>query len=129
MGERNKLSKGLFNWSFLVIVIVGIVILNIIASLLYTRIDMTEDNRYSLSKGSIAFLEDKKNFENRLSLKIYLDGNLPAELKHFRNVIEDKLKEFKLYAGDRIEYQFIVQITVRRWKRHSTHGTCIHEGR
>jgi len=107
MGERNKLSKGLFNWSFLVIVIVGIVILNIIASLLYTRIDMTEDNRYSLSKGSIAFLEDKKNFENRLSLKIYLDGNLPAELKHFRNVIEDKLKEFKLYAGDRIEYQFI----------------------
>jgi len=107
MGERNKLSKGLFNWSFLVIVIVGIVILNIIASLLYTRIDMTEDNRYSLSKGSIAFLEDKKNFENRLSLKIYLDGNLPAELKHFRNVIEDKLKEFKQYAGDRIEYQFI----------------------
>lgn len=107
MGESKKFSKGIFNWTFLIVVTVGIVIVNIIASLLYTRIDMTEDNRYSLSEGTTAFLEDKKNFENRLSLKIYLDGNLPAELKHFRNVIEDKLKEFKQYAGDRIEYQFI----------------------
>ncbi len=107
MAENKKFSKGIFNLTFLIVVTVGIVILNIIASLLYTRIDMTEDNRYSLSESTITYLEDKKNFENRLSLKIYLDGNLPAELKHFRNVIEDKLKEFKQYAGDRIEYQFI----------------------
>lgn len=68
---------------------------------------MTEDKRFSLSEGTIAFLENKDNFKNRLSLKIYLDGVLPAELKHFRNAIEDKLKEFKQYAGDRIEYTFI----------------------
>lgn len=107
MAEKKKFSKGIFNWSFLAIVAVAIILINIISSFLYKRIDMTEDNRYSLSEGTIAFLENPDNFQNRLSLKIYLDGNLPAELKHFRNAIEDKLKEFKQYAGDRIEYQFI----------------------
>lgn len=107
MSEKTKFGKGIFNWTFLVIAIVAAVLINIISSFVYKRIDMTEDQRYSLSQGTINFLENKDNFENRLSLKIYLDGNLPAELKHFRNAIEDKLKEFKQFAGDRIEYQFI----------------------
>lgn len=105
--KKNRSYGGFFNWTFLAVFIAGIVLVNIIASLLYVRIDMTEDRRYSLSEGTVSFLENKGNFENRLSLKIYLEGNLPAELKQFRNTIEDKLKEFKEYAGNRIEYQFI----------------------
>jgi ABC-2 type transport system permease protein len=107
MAEKKKFSKSIFNWSFFAIVIAAVILLNIISSFLYKRIDMTEDKRYSLSAGTISFLENPDNFQNRLSLKIYFDGKLPAELKHFRNSIEDKLKEFKQYAGDRIEYQFI----------------------
>jgi ABC-2 type transport system permease protein len=106
MAEK-KLSRGIFNWTFLAVFITGIVLVNVIASLLYKRIDMTEDKRYSLSEGTIGFLENKDNFENRLNIQVYLEGNLPAELKHFRNALEDKLKEFKEHAGDRIEYQFI----------------------
>jgi gliding-associated putative ABC transporter substrate-binding component GldG len=107
MAEKKKVGKGLFNWTFLLIVGVGIVIVNIIGSLVYTRLDMTEDKRYSLAEGTITFLENEANFENRLNIKIYLEGNLPAEIRLFRNAIEDKLKEFKQYAGDRIEFQFI----------------------
>ena len=107
MAEKKKFSKGIFNWSFFAIATAAVILLNIISSFLYKRIDMTEDKRYSLSAGTISFLENPDNFQNRLSLKIYFDGKLPAELKHFRNSIEDKLKEFKQYAGDRIEYQFI----------------------
>jgi gliding-associated putative ABC transporter substrate-binding component GldG len=107
MAEKKKFAKGIFNWTFLAVVAVGVVLINIISAYLYTRVDMTQDKRFSLAEGTIAFLENKDNFENRLSLKIYLDGALPSELKQFRNAIEDKLKEFKQYAGDRIEYQFI----------------------
>lgn len=107
MSEKQKLSKGIFNWTFLAIFIAGIILINVISSFVYKRIDMTEDSRYSLSQGTIDFLENKENFKNRLTLKIYLDGNLPASLKLFRNAVEDKLKEFKQYAGDRIEYIFI----------------------
>ncbi|MEY4603201.1 MAG: hypothetical protein RIT43_493 [Bacteroidota bacterium] len=105
--KKNRSFGGLFNWTFLGVFVAGIVLVNIIASLLYVRVDMTEDRRYSLSEGTVGYLENKSNFENRLNIKIYLEGNLPAELKQFRNTIEDKLKEFKEYAGNRIEYQFI----------------------
>lgn len=69
MAEKTKYTKGLFNWTLLGIAIVAVVLVNIISSFLNKRIDMTEDHRYSLSQGTIAFLENKDNFENRLSLK------------------------------------------------------------
>jgi len=107
MAEASKSVKNIYNWVLLLIVIGIVVICNIIGSFLYTRVDMTEDARYSLSPGTVSFLENKEHFQNRMLIKIYLEGNLPAEVQRFRNTIEDKLIEFKRYAGDRIEYQFI----------------------
>jgi ABC-2 type transport system permease protein len=104
---KRSFSKGLFNWTFFAVFFVGIILVNVISTFLYTRIDMTEDHRFSLSNGTVRFLEDKNNFKNRLSIKIYMEGNLPSELKYFRNTIEDKLNEFKEIAGNRIEYIFI----------------------
>ena len=47
--------------------------------------DMTEDKRYSLSPGTETFLNRVKKFDNRISIKIYLDGELPSELRSFKN--------------------------------------------
>lgn len=114
MAENTGKIKKLYNWILLGIIVGIVVFLNIIGTFLYSRIDMTEDERYSLSGGSIEFLEKMNNNTsktkkkgNRLFLKIYLEGKLPAEIKRFRNAVEDKLEEFKEIAGDRIEYQFI----------------------
>lgn len=113
MAESNSKTKKFYNWILLGIIVGIVIFLNIIGTFVYSRIDMTEDERYSLSTGSIEFLDKmredgaKNNKVNRLYLKIYLDGKLPAEIKRFRNAIEDKLAEFKEIAGDRIEYQFI----------------------
>jgi ABC-2 type transport system permease protein len=104
--SSNKNIKGLFNWTFLVVIVVGIIAINIISSFLYKRIDMTSDKRFSLAPSTIEYLSNEKNIENRMTIKIYLEGTMPAELKHFRNAIEDKLKEFKQYAGTKIEYKF-----------------------
>lgn len=107
MAEKRKIIKGFYNWTFLTIVIVALLLINIISSFVYQRYDMTADKRYSLAEGTISFLEDTDKFNSRINIKIYLDGNLPADLNHFKNAVEDKLKEFKQYAGNRIEYQFI----------------------
>ena len=107
MSESKKLIKGLYNWTFLMIVVVAVILINIISSFIYKRYDMTEDQRYSLDNGTVSFLEQTDNFKSRVNLKIYLDGNLPANIKHFRNAVEDKLQEFKQFTGNRIEYQFI----------------------
>lgn len=107
MAEKQKFIRRFYNWTYLLVLTVAIILVNIISSFVYQRYDMTADQRYSLAQGTIEFLHNSENFKSRLNIKIYLDGNLPAELQHFRNAIEDKLKEFRQYTGDRIEYQFI----------------------
>lgn len=103
-----KLFKGnYYKWLIFAIVLIGIVFINIIGHYSSFRIDMTSDHRYSLSNGTISYLEKIKKLENRISLKIYLEGELPSELRSYRNSLEEKLKDFKRYAGDRIEYTFI----------------------
>lgn len=104
--KKNKF-KGIFNWTFFSIVVVGVVIFNIVASLVNFRVDVTNDKRYSLSNGTISYLKSEEKLDNRLFIKIYLDGKLPSDLSYFRDAVEDKLKEFKEYAGIRIEYEFI----------------------
>jgi ABC-2 type transport system permease protein len=106
MSEK-KAKSFVYNWTFLTIIVTAIILINVIAGIVYFRYDATEDKRYSLSDGTIEYLSNEKNFSDRLLLKIYLDGNLPAELKRYKNAIEDKLKEFKQYAGNRLEYEFI----------------------
>jgi gliding-associated putative ABC transporter substrate-binding component GldG len=74
--------------------------------MLYFKLDMTKDQRYSLAQSTVNYLSDKKNFENRISIQIYLDGNMPSELKNFQNALKDKLKDFKRIAGTRVEFLF-----------------------
>lgn len=49
----------------------------------------------------------KENIESRISIQIYLEGNLPSEITNFKNALKSKLKDFKSVAGNRIEYIFI----------------------
>lgn len=107
MSQQSQRVKKAFNWVITLIVIAIVTLIYVVSIFLHTRVDMTEDSRYSLSPGTIEFLENKDRIKDRLLLKIYLAGKLPVELKRFQAAIEDKLKEFKEYAGKRIEYQFI----------------------
>lgn len=90
-----------------VIVLLAIALLNIIVSFADFRVDFTKDKRYSLTSSSVEFLKDDTKLTNRILFKIYLDGDLPAELRRLRTAIKDKLDEFKYYAGKRVEYEFI----------------------
>jgi ABC-2 type transport system permease protein len=107
MKENKFSSKGFFNWTFFVLIVAIAILVNVVSSYLNIRVDATKDKRYSLAESSKTYLSDDENFNNRLLLKIYLSGNLPADLNYFKGSIEDKLKEFKQFAGKRIEYEFI----------------------
>jgi len=104
---KNKIKGAYYQWMIFSIILVAVVLINIIGHFTSYRIDMTSDNRYSLANGSVAYLKDIQKLENRINIKIYLEGELPSELRSYRNSLEEKLKDFKRYAGDRIEYTFI----------------------
>ncbi len=96
-----------YDWGFFLGLVVVIVFINIIAAFFFTRLDLTEDKRYSLTEQTKAFLKNDKNFSETVFIKVYLEGDLPADIKMIRNAIEDKLRDFKMYAGNRLEYEFI----------------------
>ena len=45
--------------------------------------------------------------EDIIFVKVYLEGNFPADFKRLRNESREILDEFKAYAGSKIEYEFI----------------------
>ena len=81
-----------------------LVFVNVIASAVYTRIDLTADKRYSLSQSTRDFLRD---LDDQVYVKVYLAGDLPSGLKQLQQATRDLLLSFKAYAGANVEYRFI----------------------
>ena len=87
-------------------IVLGIaVVINIMAAFLYTRLDLTNEKRYTLSQNTKQLV---KKLDDVLFIKVYLSGeDLPNELKKLSQSIEDLLNELRLASGNNIEYEFI----------------------
>ena len=48
-----------------------------------------------------------ENLEDKIFIKVYLDGNFPAEFKHLQNSTYDLLKRFKEISPELIDFEFI----------------------
>lgn len=85
--------------------ILGIIIMLMFLSQIYfVRLDLTSEKRYTLSPVT---KETLKNMPGMAFIRVYLDGDLPPEFIKMRNSIREMLDEFRVYAGDRIQYQFV----------------------
>ncbi|MBX9851708.1 MAG: Gldg family protein, partial [Cytophagaceae bacterium] len=79
------------------------VLLNIVVSQYFFRIDLTADKRYTISSSS---KEALKGLNDKVYIEIYLTGELPSEYKRFEKSIRETLDEFRIYAGEKIQYKF-----------------------
>ena len=99
--ERKNLKKNqLISFGITLIVIVAI---NIIASFVYTRFDLTSEKRYTLSDTSKEIL---KNLDDYVYFRVYLEGDFPAGFKKLRKETKEMLDEFRAYSKY-IDYEFI----------------------
>ena len=87
-----------------VLLLCGIVLLGLISSKFFFRIDLTAEKRFTLSANTKQIL---RQLDEPLYMDIYLDGDLPAGFRKLRNGVREMLNDFKTYAGSRIVYQFI----------------------
>ena len=88
----------------LIISIFIIVLCNYIGSFVFHRFDLTSQKRYTLSSQS---KQIAKKLKGLAFFKVYLDGKLPAGFIRLRDETKEMLDEFKAYAGDKIQYEFI----------------------
>ena len=102
MSKRSQKQQSLFVFF---ISVAAIVLLIVVGLFVFKRFDLTTEKRYTLSSATIELL---KNLDDIAYFKIYLEGdNLDANYKRLRNETKEMLDEFRVYAGDNIQYEFV----------------------
>ena len=89
MKKENKFISWIKNpsadiWLF----IVAVVLLNLVASRAFFRIDLTESKSYSLSSSS---KEVVKSLEEPLNVKVFFSANLPSPYSNVDQYVKDIL--------------------------------------
>lgn len=87
----------------IVFFLVSLVVVNVISSYAYKRIDLTKEKRFTLSAST-------KNLLNKLDedvyITIFLDGDLPLDYKRLQSATRDMLNEFKYASGGKVHFEF-----------------------
>lgn len=96
-----KLLNSKYGWFYLLI---GIILLNLLASSVNSRFDMTSEKRYTLTKPVKNMLG---HVNEQVNIDILLEGNLKSGLRKLRNSTEALLQEFNEYAHGNIHYRLI----------------------
>ncbi len=104
MKKENKFISWIKNpsadiWLF----IVAVVLLNLVASRAFFRIDLTESKSYSLSSSS---KEVVKNLEEPLNVKVFFSANLPSPYSNVEQYVKDILAEYGNSANKNFSCEF-----------------------
>ncbi len=91
-------------WTYTLIVIGVVFVLNLFAQKLFIRFDLTENERYSISDVTRNILED---IDEPITVKVYFSENFPRQLISVKQYVLDMLNEYRAYAGSSLEYEFI----------------------
>ena len=97
-------NKSLFIYIFL-----GLILLVGTVGLVSTRIDFTQDQRYTLSNSTKEVL---KSVQKPMMVEVYLDGDFPASFKQLQNETKFMLEEFKK-INPKVDFKFIDPIKTK----------------
>ncbi|MCK4464725.1 MAG: gliding motility-associated ABC transporter substrate-binding protein GldG [Bacteroidales bacterium] len=84
------------------ILILGLIIY--LSSVLYFRIDLTSEKRYTLTNATRNIL---RNLEQEVFIQVYLEGEMPIGFKNMRRATKELLDEFRVYSRKKVIYEFI----------------------
>jgi len=120
MNARSKI------WIETVLLIILLILIGFISTLAFQRFDLTEEKRHSLTPSTIQLLE---NLDDVVFIKVFLDGEFPADYQRLRQAIKEKLDEMKAYAGEEIQYEFINPSEAEDQKsREEMYGELVQKG-
>ncbi len=89
--------------------IVGLFFLNLLAQQFFFRINLTEEQRYSISAATKALL---RNLDQDVAVTVYLEGDgLPPDFRRLQRSVRETLNEFQVYADGRLTYRFVNPLT------------------
>nr|WP_321410756.1 gliding motility-associated ABC transporter substrate-binding protein GldG [uncultured Carboxylicivirga sp.] len=84
--------------------IAGLILLNLIASQWFFRIDLTSEKRHTLSSTSVNLLND---LPSEVLIKVYLGGDLNVGFQKLSRATKEMLEEFQSVGGKNIDFRFL----------------------
>lgn len=91
------------NLKSVIITITILIIINLIGNTIFHRFDLTKDHRYTLSQTSLDII---KQVQEPLSVKIYMEGDLPPEFRRLQQETKELLEEFQAFNSN-IIFEFV----------------------
>ena len=91
-------------WIETVLGIAFFVLLAFLSSFVFLRFDLTEEKRHTLTPTTIDLV---KSLDDVVYIKVFLDGDFPADYQRLSQAVKEKLDEMRAYGGDKIQYEFI----------------------
>lgn len=101
MVNKQLIQKHILQYLVLVVVLV---IVAAISANNFFRVDLTSEKRYTLAASTKEVL---RNLDAPVYFRIYLAGDLPPDFVQFQESIREMLDEFRAYAGENIQYDFV----------------------
>ena len=90
-------------WIAILEAVVALIVLNILAGFVYTRFDLTEDQRYTLSQPAV---EVAQKFDSPVIIDILLDGSIPAEFSKLKSETVQLMESF-VVKNKNISYNLV----------------------
>jgi gliding-associated putative ABC transporter substrate-binding component GldG len=99
-----KIASKIFNSKAgILLVIVLLVVINWLASTFHTRVDFTNEKRFTLSNSTKAILQ---KLDAPVDITVLLTGDIKSEFKKLSASTKELLENFKNYGGNNIQYRF-----------------------
>ncbi len=95
--------KNLTKYKWIFIVILGLLFVNIIASKVHSRFDLTQDHRYTLSPAAKTIID---KIESPIIIDVFLKGAFPPEFRRLQNETRQFLEEMAAYNSN-VKFNFI----------------------
>ncbi len=89
-------------YSWLLLCLLGLILVNVVASHYFTRLDLTEEKRYTLGPATRDMLS---RVDGTLLVQVLLEGTFPADFKRLRQATEEALQDFSS-VNSYIQYTF-----------------------
>ena len=101
---RKAQSEKLRVWFELLLGVIFFIALSYLSTFFFARFDLTEEKRHTLTATTIDMVEE---LDDVVYVKVFLEGDFPADYQRLQQAVKEKLDEMRAYAGDNVQYEFI----------------------
>ena len=81
----------------------AVVWLNLLASAFFVRVDLTEEQRFTIKDATKNMLAD---LDDQVYVEVFLEGELNSSFKRFQRYIRETLEEFRIYSDGKVNFLF-----------------------